>query len=145
MLLFVITLDLPTGGLILLAAGTIVAIVQRKFQKYDQKIEELTKIQPLFDLMYEAFKNEALDAMRMLAKPNPHPSRMRSLLDKYVATCEGREAITVPEVDELTELLTEAMTDASLKPGQKGWASKALRFIELNSKVPGPRDQKGGH
>nr|AUN37459.1 hypothetical protein [uncultured bacterium] len=136
-----VNIDLPTGGLILVVVGAVVELFRRKFQKYD----ELLKMQPLVELMYEAFKNEALDAMRMLAKPNPHPKRMHTLLDKYVACYEGRDDISADEIEELVGLLTATLEDKETPPAKLAWTSKSLRFIEATGKLPQSATAPRGH
>lgn len=130
-----------SAGEIVGVIGGVVAILAALGALYGR----LVRLETRFEVVYKAWEQEALDAIKLLAHPNPHPKRMHELLNKFTDSVTGGEAMPVDELNELAEMLNEAIGDKSLTEGKRNWASKALRFIEAKTGVELSKSAHGGH
>lgn len=111
---------------VLQSAGTAVLIALIfGIAKLFWDVQEIkTKAEPLF----EWWRKTSIDALKIAT--NPTSERLTELANKYIASVNGKQVISVAEKQELIDGLREIMNDVSQYPAKRQSASMSLRFIE---------------
>lgn len=81
-------------------------------------------------LLWDAWKDAATDAAKILHKPHPESAFMDSLLDKFL---EG--VISRDELKKLVQLLNLIIDNKEIDSGERTAASTLLRAIQIQYQV----------